>query len=494
MSTNVELRDQHAAVAVSLQQFGVLPAWLEAAAQPERVQRALARSIPAFAAGELKLEACEIRRPRFKANSRCWTGTYRLSVAGPQPGQRRVVVLRGRIIPPGVDAPAAAGAAPAFGADGWRTYLPELRLHLQVEPEEAELTMLPALTDPDQARALLEQSIRSGPGAYADLRIAAVVPRVVRYHPNSRCAILYHLEYPADLASARHWPDLVVAKTYRGDKGQNAYDGMRALWDSPLATSEEVCIAEPLAYLPDLKVLVQGPIREEQRLSDLLRGALRSGAPEAMAEVQDYLRKTAVGLAALHRSGVRWGTARGWADKIASVREESERLAGVVPHLADAAPPLLGRLEALARTSPADPPVPAHGDFRPMQVLLHQGRIGFIDFDGFCQAEPAMDLALFRSSLKDKGMRALYEEGNGRDGVTLDPTTCQTRLAQLEELGEVFLAHYERHAAVSRQRVALWEACYLFTFVLHSWVRVKPIRVTHMLMLLERHGRATGLW
>src|SRR5207249_4673469 len=98
----------------------------EAAAQPERVQSALARSIPACATGELTLEACEIRRLRFRANTRCWTGSYRLTVAGPQSGQRRVVVLRGTIIPPGMDEPAAAGAATAFGAQGWRTYLPDL--------------------------------------------------------------------------------------------------------------------------------------------------------------------------------------------------------------------------------------------------------------------------------------------------------------------------------------------------------------------------------
>src|SRR5207244_7553711 len=131
-----------------------------------------------------------------------------------------------------------------------------------------------------------------------------------------------------------------------------------------------------------------------------LWGALRSGTPEAMAALQEYLRKTAVGLAELHRSRVRWGTVRGWADKLADIRDELEQLACVVPHLADAAAPLLGRLEALARAYPVDPPVPAHGDFRPNQVLLHQGRIGFVDFDSFCQAEPAMDLALFLSSLK----------------------------------------------------------------------------------------------
>src|SRR5207253_6619351 len=138
---------------------------------------------------------------------------------------------------------------------------PDLRLDLQAQPEETKLTMLPALTNPEEARAFLEQGIRAGPGAYPDIRIAAATPRVMRYQPNSRCTIRYHLEYPADLAAARHWPELVVAKTYRGDKkGQNAYTAMRALWDSPLATSDAVTIAEPLAYLPALKLLLQGPI------------------------------------------------------------------------------------------------------------------------------------------------------------------------------------------------------------------------------------------
>src|SRR5438876_9651914 len=107
--------------------------------------------------------------------------------------------------------------------------------------------MLPSLTDPEQARALLEQSIRSGSGAYADIRIAAAIPRVVRYKANSRCTILYHLDYPADLPTACHWPDLVVAKSYHGDKGQNAYAAMGALWDSPLATSDTASLAAPVA-------------------------------------------------------------------------------------------------------------------------------------------------------------------------------------------------------------------------------------------------------
>src|SRR2546430_4837226 len=103
MSTNVEPRAQPALVAVpaGLQALGALPAWLEAAAQPERVRSALARSIPALAAGELKLEACEIERLRFKADIRCWMGSYRFTVTGPQPGQRRGAAVPRPVLPPG---------------------------------------------------------------------------------------------------------------------------------------------------------------------------------------------------------------------------------------------------------------------------------------------------------------------------------------------------------------------------------------------------------
>jgi hypothetical protein len=40
----------------------------------------------------------------------------------------------------------------------------------------------------------------------------------------------------------------------------------------------------------------------------------------------------------------------------------------------------------------------------------------------------------------------------------------------------------------------LWEARELLTLLLRCWARVQPIRMAHILMLLEHHGRATGLW
>jgi aminoglycoside phosphotransferase (APT) family kinase protein len=235
---------------------------------------------------------------------------------------------------------------------------------------------------------------------------------------------------------------------------------------------------------------VQGPIHEEQTLKNLIRSAMSSGTPEALDELHDYTRKTAAGLAALHRSGVDYGETVTWEDELAEIRELSARLGAAIPRLADAAAPLLARLEALAPEYPADPLGPAHRSFRPAQVLLHNGQIGFIDFDGFCQAEPAMDLALFMAEIKSLGLSKSHRD---KDDEAMDQETRLARIAQLEALCEAFLDEYTARAPVSRQRIMLWESLDLLNVVMGSWTKIKPERIYNTMFLLERHIRASGL-
>jgi Phosphotransferase enzyme family len=468
----------------NLQLFAQLPGWLSAVVDQDRVRRALMQNIPEFASGELTLQDCDLKRVRVKKDS--WTAMIRLKVAEPQNAGSRVVALRCTLIPPGKAEPTAVNGTAALGSDGWRLYLPELRLELEPEPADEALPTLPRLTDPEQARELLEQSIRAGSPAYPDLRIQSCIPRVMRYKPGSRCTILYRLQYGPDASDT--WPDVVVAKTYQGDKGWIADEGMRKLWGSPLSKGDIVTIAEPLAYVPELKLLVQGPIREEQTLKELIRSALRDGTPEALEQLYQYMRMTAAGLAALHQSGAYHGETATWADEISEIREVIEQLGLSAPELVDAAAPLLRRLEQLDAQYPADPAVPTHRSFRPAQVLIHKGKIGFIDFDGFCQAEPALDVALFCATIKDIGLNT-SPSGEEKEFQYPSDTALQARLTQVDAISEVFLTEYERLAPISRQRVALWETLDILTDVLHCWTKVKPQRLANMMALLERHLR-----
>jgi hypothetical protein len=464
--------------------FADLPDWLVAIVQPERVRAALIRAIPEFAADLLLLKACDISRLRMKKGH--WSGLYQLTIIQADSGTPQVVLAQGTLIPPNQPEPAQAGVA-SFGEAGWRCYVPELRLLLETQLPEAALPALPILTDPEQARALLERSIRAGAPAYHDLKIQSCAPRVVRYKPGSRCTILYDLTYSVDGAHNPAWPDLVAVKTYKSSKGKNTYAGMRALWDSQLGAGNTVTIAQPLAYLPELNALVQGPIREEQTLKDLIRSALRVGTPAALAELEAAMRKTAIGLAALHHSGTRHGETYTWEQELAEVRETVDQLGGAIPRLAGVAVPLLAQLELFAAKHPADAPGPSHASFRPAQVLIYQGQIGFVDFDSFCQAEPALDIALFLSATKNIGLSQPHEEESNEDDADLDLATRQTLLDQLDTICAAFLAEYERHAAVSRERVALWETLDLLTLVLTCWTKIKPVRLRNTMTMLERH-------
>jgi hypothetical protein len=458
-----------------LARLAEMPDWLAVLDDPARVSAALREAVPGVRGA--KLGAVRLKQE-------AWTARCKL-VLGGEDGGDRVLYFSGTIVPPGQPRPSGTPPSAVGLADGGHGWLPALRLVLVPEPQaETKLPALAPLTDPEQARALLEQAIRAGTPAYRDLRILACEPRVMRYSPGSRATILYRLDLPAE-GRAAGWPEVVVAKTYhRSDKGRTAWEGMQALWHSPLGSSGSVAIAEPLAWVPGLKILVQGPIRQEQTLKDLLLEALASDDATAWAQLRGYLAKTADGLAELHRSGTPGAERVTWHDELVEVREVLGRVTSRLPGLAGAAEGFLDEVERIAGRVPADAAGPAHRSFRPAQVLLHSGEIGFIDFDGFCQAEPALDVALFRATVRDLGMGTLPR--------TASPAACRARLARLDALCDEFLGRYQERSPVSPRRVAVWEALDLLTNVLHAWTKAKPVRLAHGVTLLRDHAGRLG--
>ena len=460
-----------------------MPESLRALARPEHLKAAMERSIPEFTSGAVALE--HVRPTRGRLEDGVFGGMFELTVNGPG-GVRRVVSLSG-VADPGrpvrVD-----GISPdvPFGEDGWRCPVPELRLVLETLPADTALPALAMLTDPSRARALLEGAIRAGSPAYGDIRIQACrLMKVARYKFGSCCTILYRLEYGSE-AAGRGWPEAVVAKTYSGDKGRVSYEGMRALWESELRWSTAVTIAEPLAFIPELWVLIQAAVPHESTLKDLLKSVLGKGTAKAVEEFRDRFAKTARGLAALHACTAH-GRIVSFEQEMAEIRGRIVGLTSWIPGFDAALEPTLARLDALAASQPPQRPVPSHGSFRPAQVLLHGGHIAFIDFDGFCEAEPAMDLALFRASLKKSVMRLGWSAGRPEPSLDIVP--------ELDGLCDLFLDEYERMAPapVSRERVALWETLYLLESVLNSWTKLEPDRLESGMALLERHVRQSRL-
>src|SRR5204862_5381745 len=122
---------------------------------------------------------------------------------------------------------------------------------------------------------------------------------------------------------------------------------------------------------------------------DLLKAVLRGGTAKSIEEIRDRFTKTASGLAALHTCTAH-GKIFSFEEKMAEIRGRIVSLTSWIPGFDGALEPALARLDALAASHPPQRPVPSHRSFRPTQVLLCRGYVAFIDFDGFCEAEPAM--------------------------------------------------------------------------------------------------------
>jgi hypothetical protein len=457
----------------ALDAFATLPGWLADVMAPGRVAEALRRAVPELREPGVELTGAIVDRLRAKGEE--WHVHCRVSLAAD--GTPSELVLVGRLLPPGAT-PAEIGTDVPFGTPGWRVVLADLGLLLEVEEADAALPALPSLVDADRAAEVLQEGLRD---AGYDVEVVGCVPDVVRYKPGSRCTIVYSMRYRDG-----DGPDPLVVKTHQGDKGRTAWEAMRALWEHPVARDGVVTLAEPIAFLPEERVLVQGPVPEERTLKDLAREALTDGLTDGSAGTLDELRtmldRTAVALAALHTSGARYGRTATWDEELAEVREVVARLAHSVPEVGPAADPLLERLAGLHAVVPADAPVSAHHDFRPAQVLLHEGRIGFIDFDGACRAEPALDLGRFRAKLRDIGISAYSAAGLPMAGEPLE-----RHLRLLDDLCDGFLATYRRRALVTPDRVTLWETTDLLTALLHAWTKVRTARVAPRLAVL-RHA------
>jgi hypothetical protein len=107
-------------------------------------------------------------------------------------------------------------------------------------------------------------------------------------------------------------------------------------------------------------------------------------------------------------------------------------------------------------------------------LLIAGDSLGLVDLDGFCQAEPARDLALFRTTVR--------QLGSGPE-----------HLRWLTEIADGFLAEYHRHMPVSTVRVALWEALDLLTRVLNCHTKVHPDKLREAVDALRRQLAADPL-
>jgi hypothetical protein len=265
-------------------------------------------------------------------------------------------------------------------------------------PDDPRLAELPTVTAPE-GHGALAAALRAAAGPAGDATVLGIAAATVRYKPGDRCVLRYRLTLggPGTGTTTR----TVVAKLYREQADARDADALLTrLRTGPAAA----WTARPLGVVPGLPLALTEDLGSGgDRVP--ARSGLRVVHPGS-AEAPAVVRAAARALAELHTSGL--DTAglglRTGADEAAKAAKRARVLEQHVPALAPEIRRVADLLCPTLSGLPAEPVRPAHGSYKPSQLLVRDGAVFVVDFDQCCRADPALDVGYFLAYLRPAGL------------------------------------------------------------------------------------------
>ncbi len=255
---------------------------------------------------------------------------------------------------------------------------------LQREQVRARPGLSEAIVDP-----LLPQLARVRDSAIMARRLSCVMgdatvtgAHLVRHKPGRRAIVGY------DLDNGEHF----YGKSFASERGPKVYRIAQRICAAQ-AFGPDVALPRPVAYLADLKLLIQREVNGEPVELDLRGG--NADLAERIARVLHHF----------HASGLDLGRTHTLAKELVPLTMRAEGLVGHAPDLHTPAWSLHDRL-----TRQVDHPfqwrqLPIHRDFYHDQVLIDGDRLAVLDLDDASMSEPAVDIANFATHLRLLGFQ-----------------------------------------------------------------------------------------
>ncbi len=241
--------------------------------------------------------------------------------------------------------------------------------------------------DPADAEPRLESLLGRG-----RLRLLAI--RAVRHKPGRRCIVEYDVEIESRDFSMEAFTLLGKARARRPpDENDQILRLLRARGFGSDA-EDGIGVPEPFGVIPEYRMSL------ERKVPGLPASQLFGRAGGV-----DLARTIAEAACKLHRTGVLPRRCHTMADELAILREKLGELAATRPELVSRLSRVLQKCERLAARVPTPTPRGIHRDFYADQVIANGPRLFLVDFDLFCQGDPAVDAGNFLGHLTEQALR-----------------------------------------------------------------------------------------
>ena len=374
----------------------------------------------------------------------------------------------------------------------------DLGIALQTFPADSSLPHLANCCDTSSGSPLLEHLQAAARVLLEDknwtLLTAQAVP--IRYKPASRCVIRYDLLLAQQREDNTRRQISLFGKVYvNTDQADAIYRSLQQLYAEQLNVQDSAFQQTPLLPRPLLFVASEGLILNEAISARTPGGELRTGNKALQAHFirerggrtvssqppAEELRLAASALARLHTSTVALDEKilRSGAKEARRASERAALLVGYYPALASDLEDLAEVLTQRLGIFQPENYRPAHGGFKSSQLLYHDETVSVVDFDGFCRADPALDVGYFLAYLRPSslwygrhGARAWFEAAAEIFTTTYTNT--------LQELG---VSHEEAENILLRAQ--LYTAALLFKIATRRVHRLNSPRTQELAGMLK---------
>ncbi|MDC0742363.1 phosphotransferase family protein [Polyangium mundeleinium] len=177
---------------------------------------------------------------------------------------------------------------------------------------------------------------------------------------------------------------ILLGKGYRREDGARIFAFMQALWQSGFGADPWLTIPEPVAYVPEISLLLQGRAPGKALFHEIDRAT-----PSL-----DHVREAARWLAKMHATPVAAPLVPLAQDAREALRHAHALRTGF-PRFAPRIDRIAERVVSSLHSLGASPRTLCHGDFQPKNIHVSRGRVTVIDFDHARLSHPARDVGHF---------------------------------------------------------------------------------------------------
>lgn len=257
---------------------------------------------------------------------------------------------------------------------------------------DARMPFLACALDPDEVQRELLSLAQEIEGV-EDLRLLAI--RVARHKPGRR----YLIEYDVEVRRSTS-PEAItlVGKARAKGLDRSTFDLQRSLQHAGFTdrSADGIAVPEPVGVIPAFQMWLQ------RKVPGVVVTTLLA-APGGVL----LARRVADAAHKLHRAAVPSRRRHTIADELAILDERLAAVALMHPAWATRLAHIQAACERLAATLPAGRPTGIHRDLYGDHVIVDGSALYLLDFDLYCEGDPALDIGNFLGHLTEYSLRTL---------------------------------------------------------------------------------------